>query len=123
MGRHRPVSAHHEIWWADPGPPVGRRPFLILHRDPIADAIENIVVAPLTTTDRGVYSHLHLGRADGLRGDSWVNFDSIQTVRRDWLVSRIAVLSPERSRQACATLAYALGCAPSPPYPPLRLLS
>jgi len=88
---------------------------LILHRNPIAGIIGNIVAAPLTTTDRGLSSHLHLGQADGLRRDSWVNFDSIETISRASLVSRIAVLSPERSRQACATLAYALGCALSAP--------
>ena len=92
-----------------------RRPFLILHRDPVAAAIGSIAVAPITTTDRGLSSHLRLRPEDGLRRESWVNFDSITTIKRDWLVTRVAALSPERSREACATLAYALGCARSAP--------
>jgi mRNA interferase MazF len=92
-----------------------RRPFLVLHRNPVAAAIYNIVVAPITTTNRGLSSHFRLGPEDGLRRESWVNFDSITTIKREWLVSRVAALSPERSRQACATMAYALGCVLSAP--------
>jgi len=108
------VTAHHEVWWADAGPPWGRRPFLILHRDPVAGVIENVVVAPLTTIDRGVSSHLRLGREDGMPRESWVNFDAIATIRRSWLIRRITVLSPRQSRQVCDTLAYALGCRLAP---------
>ena len=116
MGWRGSVTAHHEIWWADAGVPQGRRPFLILTRDPVAARLNHIVVAPLTTTDRGLSSHLAVGTADGLKGDSWVNFDSIMTIDRNLLTNRVTALSPARSDQACAVMSYALGCGP-PPFP------
>lgn len=104
------MIAHHEIWWADPGKPQGRRPFLILTRNPLADRLRFVVVAPLTTTNRGLSSHLALGAVDGLKAVSWVNFDNIITIDRRLLRDRVAVLSAERSREACTTMTYALGC-------------
>ena len=43
------------------------RPVLILTRDPIAARIDRVVVAPITSTDRGLRSHFPVGQAEGLR--------------------------------------------------------
>lgn len=108
------MSAHHEIWWADTGAPQTRRPFLILTRDPVAARLDNIVVAPLTTTDRGLSSHFAVGPGDGLKRHCWVNFDNVLTLDRRLLTNRVTALTPGRSREACEAMSYALGCGPPP---------
>ena len=98
-----------EIWFAETGI-GGDRPVLVLTRDPVADRIDAVVVAHLTTTIRGLSSELRLGAADGLRRDCVVSFDSLHTITRTAFRRRAAVLSPARMREACAVLADALGC-------------
>lgn len=80
----------------------------------MAARVRNVVVAPLTTTNRGLSSHLALGAADGLKVDSWVNFDNIITIHRGLLRDRVGALSAERSRHACTRMSYALGCGRLP---------
>ena len=48
-------------------------------------------------------------RADGLREESAVNLDGIQTIPSDQLGPFIASLPPARVRQIEAAIAYALG--------------
>jgi mRNA interferase MazF len=98
-----------EIWFAETGG-SGDRPVLVLTRDPVADRIDAIVVAHLTTTIRGLSSELRLGSADGLRRDCVVSFDNLHTMRRTAFRRRVAILSPARLREACVVLADALGC-------------
>ena len=98
-----------EIWFAETG--IGSdRPVLVLTRDPVADRIDAVVVAHLTTTIRGLSSELRLGTADGLRRDCAVSFDNLHTIARTAFRRRAAVLSSARMREACAVLADALGC-------------
>jgi mRNA interferase MazF len=98
-----------EIWYADTGR-GGDRPVLVLTRDPVADRIEAVVVAHLTTTIRGVSSELRLGAPDGLFRDCVASFDNLHTLQRSAFRRRVAALSPGRMNQACAVLANALGC-------------
>ena len=53
-----------EVWWAATA--GGDRPVVVLTRDPVADRIEAVVVAPCTRTVRGLTSELPLGPDDGL---------------------------------------------------------
>ena len=99
-----------EIWFADTGSGGGDRPVLVLTRDPVADRIDAVVVARLTTTIRGLSSELRLGVADGLRRDCVVSFDNLHTVRRSAFRRRVATLRPARLREVCDVLADALGC-------------
>lgn len=98
-----------EIWFADVGR-GGDRPVLVLTRDPVADRIDAVVVAQLTTTIRGLTSELPLGPADGLKQDCVVSFDSVHTVPKSSFRRRVTVLHPSRLDEACDRLADALGC-------------
>ena len=98
-----------EIWFADT--PGGDRPVLVLTRDPVADRIGSVVVAVLTRTERGLVSELRLTPADdGVPSDCVVNFDNVHTLPRAAFRRPIAILSPTRLAQACATLRSATGC-------------
>ncbi|MDH4146998.1 MAG: type II toxin-antitoxin system PemK/MazF family toxin [Acidimicrobiia bacterium] len=98
-----------EIWFADIGR-GGDRPVLVLTRDPVADRIDAVVVAHLTTTIRGLTSELPLGAADGLQRDCVVSFDNLHTLPRSSFRRRVTMLRPTRLDEACDRLADALGC-------------
>ena len=83
---------------------------LVLTRDPVADRIDALVVAPLTTTIRGLMSELLLGRSDGLRQDCVVSFDNVRTIDRSALRRHVATLGRVRMDEACHVLNAALGC-------------
>jgi mRNA interferase MazF len=98
-----------EIWFANVGR-GGDRPVLVLTRDPVADRIDAVVVAHLTTTIRGLTSELLLGAADGLKRDCVVSFDNIHTLPRSAFRRRVTTLRPSRLHEACDRLTDALGC-------------
>src|ERR1700737_1143817 len=71
-----------DVWFA--ATPGGDRPVLVLTRDPVAERIGAIVVAPPTRPRRGLRSELDLhADADGLPTDCVVNFDNIHTLPRE----------------------------------------
>lgn len=108
LGRNVPPVKRGEIWFADTG--GGNRPVLVLTRDPVADRIDRVVVAQVTTTIRGLLSELPLDSGDGLRHNCVVSFDNINTVSRSAFRRRVTSLSTDRLREACDVLNEALGC-------------
>ena len=68
------------MWWA--ATPGGDRPVLVMTRDPVADRIAAVVVAPCTRTIRGLMSELHLDQEDGMPEPCVAAFDNLHTVRR-----------------------------------------
>jgi mRNA interferase MazF len=98
-----------EIWWADTGV-AGGRPVLVLTRNPVADRIDRVVVAHLTTTVRGLSSELRVGIGDGLDRAGVVTFDNINTLQRSAFRRRLACLDEDRMDEACRVLGAALGC-------------
>ncbi len=97
-----------EIWFAATGS-GGDSPVLVLTRDPVADRIDSVVIAPLTTTIRGLMSEL-LGRSDGLRQDCVVSFDNARTIDRRAFRRHVVTLGRVRMDEACIVLNAALGC-------------
>ncbi|HEX3425463.1 MAG TPA: type II toxin-antitoxin system PemK/MazF family toxin [Acidimicrobiales bacterium] len=97
-----------EVWWASTA--GGDRPVLVMTRDPVADRIGAVVVAPCTRTIRGLSSELPLDQEDGMPERCVANFDTLHTLRRSQFRRRLTRLSVERMEQACRVLAGALGC-------------
>lgn len=83
---------------------------IILTRDPVADRIAAVVVAPCTRTIRGLLSELPLGKEDGMPQECVASFDSLHTIRRTELRTRITTLSNRRLRELCEVMNAALGC-------------
>ncbi len=111
LGQNVPPVKRGEIWFAETGS-GGDRPVLILTRDLVADRIDRVVVAQVTTTIRGLLSELPLDESDGLRHNCVVTFDNINTVPRTAFRRRVSSLSTDRLRQAGDVLNEALGCPP-----------
>jgi len=102
--------ARGEVWWCEP-PDIGRRPVVVLSRDAAIPRLRRALVAPCTTTVRGLPSEVVLDPAeDPVPRQSAVNLDSVESVSIGILVDRLGRLSDERMREVCAALAVAVAC-------------
>ncbi len=99
------------MWWADLGSPAGRRPVLLLSRDEAYTIRTFVTVAPVTTRVRDIPVKVPLGPEDGLPRPCVVNLDSLVTVARVRLVSRIARLGPDKLRAVANAIRFALDLA------------
>jgi mRNA interferase MazF len=99
-----------EIYWAELGPPAGRRPVVVLTREVVIPHLSKVTVAPVTRTTRGIASEVPVGRAEGLPVRSVVNCDSVATIPKALLgrapVGRLGILKIRRLDEA---LRFALG--------------
>jgi mRNA interferase MazF len=99
-----------ELWWCEP-PEVGRRPVIVLSRDAAIPRLRRALIAPCTTTIRGLPSEVVLEPGDDPIGRrSAVNLDSVESVSVAVLVERIGALSGSRMRQICSALEVATDC-------------
>ena len=106
----RALPAHGEVWWCELAD-VGRRPVVVLSRDAAIPRHRRALIAPCTTTVRGLVSEVVLEPADDpVPRRSVVNLDSVESVSLAVLVDRLGRLSDERMRQVCGALAAAVDC-------------
>jgi mRNA interferase MazF len=99
-----------ELWWCEP-PEIGRRPVVVLSRDAAIPRLRRALVAPCTTTIRGLPSEVVLEPGeDPISRRSAVNLDSVESVSVAVLVERLGRLSDARMREICAALEVAVDC-------------
>jgi mRNA interferase MazF len=91
--------------------PNKQRPVVVLTRQSSIAYLSAVTVAPITSTIRDVPSEVRLTEADGMKGECAVNLHNVVTVSKTHLGRRVAVLSPERLREICGALGFALGCS------------
>jgi mRNA interferase MazF len=104
------LPARAEVWWCEL-PEIGRRPVVVLSRDAAIPRLRRALVAPCTTTIRGLPSEVALTREhDPVPLDSAVNLDSVESVAVAVLVERIGRLSHDRMVEICAALEVAVDC-------------
>jgi mRNA interferase MazF len=84
---------------------------LILTRPEVIPLLHTVMVAPITSTRRGAPSEVAVGVDEGLKKDSAINLDHVQTVEQDRLVGYIGSLAPGKMHDVCRALAIATGCA------------
>ena len=100
-----------EIWTYAFRAPDKRRPVLVLSRQDVIGLLHTVMVAPITSTILGAPSEVIVGVDEGLKHDSAVNLDHVQTVEQTRLVGRRGRLTPAKMGQICRALAIATGCA------------
>lgn len=91
--------------------PDKQRPVVVLTRESAIAYLSTVTVAPITSTIRDVPSEVRLTESDGMKVPCAVNLHNVVTVSKAHLGRRIAVLSPERLREICGALGFALGCS------------
>ena len=105
-----PTARRGEIWLAELDK---RRPVVVLTRDPLGRVLHSVIVAPVTSTIRGLSTEVGLSEDDGVRRQCVVNLDNLQLVPRARLVRRVGRAAPHTLRAICAATAEAIGCPSS----------
>ena len=100
-----------EIWQYRSAAPDKRRPVVIVSRQEVLPLLRTAMVAPITSTIRGLPSEVIVGADEGLKRDSAINLDHVQTVEQRFLFRFLGSLSETKMRQVCRALALATGCA------------
>ena len=100
-----------EVWWCEMAE-IGRRPVVVLSRDAVIPRHRRALIAPCTTTIRGLVSEVGLEPGeDRVPRRCVVNLDSVESVSVAILVERLGRVADTRMRQICAALAVAVDCA------------
>jgi mRNA interferase MazF len=97
------------IWMYEFKKPDKLRPVLILSRQDVIGLLDTVVVAPITSTIYGVPSEVIIGIGQGLKHDSAVNLDHIQTVSASKLNRYIGSLDDRTMAEVCLALMIATG--------------
>jgi mRNA interferase MazF len=97
-----------EIRWYTFKTPDKKRPVLILTRSSIIDYLNEITIAPITTTVRDIPSEVFLPKSIGMPRDCAINFDHIQTVSKSKIGSLIAMLPSQYLDQVGGAISFAL---------------
>jgi mRNA interferase MazF len=104
------LPARGEAWWCEL-PEIGRRPVIVLSRDAAIPRLRRTLIAPCTTTIRGLPSEVVLEPAvDPVPRRSAVNLDSVESVALATLTDRLGRLADARMREICEALSVAVDC-------------
>ena len=77
------MVARNDIYWADLGPPAGRRPVCVLTRNAAISVLTSVTCAPITRTIRGIRSEVGLGPEQGLPEMCVISCDNVITIPVD----------------------------------------
>ncbi len=88
--------------------PDKKRPVLLLTRSSIMEYMEEVTVAPLTTTIRDIPSEVLLDINDGMPRACAINFDHIQTVAKGKIGSLVTTLPADKKAGVTKAISFAL---------------
>jgi mRNA interferase MazF len=97
-----------EVRWAALG--TKTRPVVLLTRQAVIGRLRSVVVAPCTTTVRGLPSEVQLGPEEGLPKRCVANLDNVTLVDVEALGALVTVLDAGVMAQMCTAVGAALGC-------------
>jgi len=104
------VVSRGEIWRYWFATPDKKRPVVVLSRKEVIGLLHTVMVAPVTSTIHGAPSEVIVGVGEGLKHESAVNLDHVQTVEQSRLEGYVGHLGVEKMREVCRALAVAVGC-------------
>jgi len=103
------VVAHAELWLMET-PNLKRRPVLIVTRSDIIPVLNNVVVAPVTSTIRDIPTCIPVGPEEGIDHDSVASFDNLAAVPKSVLTRRLGALGGTGRSRICAALRAMADC-------------
>lgn len=103
------MVAQAELWLMET-PNQKRRPVLVVSRDEAIPALNNVVVAPVTSTVRDIPTCIPVGPAEGIDHDSVATFDNLAAVPKSVLTTRLGELGARGRRQICEALDAVANC-------------
>lgn len=98
-----------DIWLVDIGGRAGRRPALILTRQPVIPYVNKLTVAEITSSGKGYPTEVAIGHRANLAKESYIQLDNIQTVSKVRFVKYVGALDSAIMRTVGRTLILALG--------------
>jgi mRNA interferase MazF len=98
-----------EIRWYTFAAPDKRRPVLVLTRDEVIDALNEIIVVPATRTIRGIATEVLLSSDDGMPTGCALNFDHMSLAQRSRLGPVLTTLPVVRWTEVERALLIACG--------------
>ena len=99
---------HGEIRWYKFVNPDKKRPVLILTRNSVIEYLDEITIAPVTSTIRNIPSEVYLSEADGMPKECAVNCDHLQTVSKSKIGTSITSLSPAKMANVGKAIRFSL---------------
>ena len=91
--------------------PAGKaRPALVVSRDEAIPALNNVLVAPVTTSVRDIPTCVPVGRGEGLRQDSVASFDNLAAVPKSVLTRKLGALVVGGRHQICEAIRAVAAC-------------
>ena len=103
------MVAQAELWLMET-PNHKRRPVLVVTRDEVIPVVNNVVVAPVTSTIRHVPTCIPVGPEQGLDHESVASFDNLAAVPKSVLTTRLGALGAGGRQQICAALDAVADC-------------
>jgi mRNA interferase MazF len=103
------VVAQGDLWLMEP-PNGKRRPVLVVSRNESIPVLDNIVVAPVTSTIRSIPTCVAVGPDEGIDHDSVANFDNLAAVPKSVLTTRLGALGPAARQRVCDALCALADC-------------
>jgi mRNA interferase MazF len=99
-----------EIWMYQFKAPNKRRPVLVLTRQQVIGLLHWVMVAPVTSSIHDVPSEVLVGVDEGLKRQSAISLDNVQSVERSRLTNFVGSLNAAKMQAVCRALAIAVGC-------------
>ena len=103
------MVAQAELWLMET-PNSKRRPVLVVTRDEVISVLNNVVVAPVTSTIRDIPTCVPVGPDAGIDHDSVATFDNLAAVPKSVLTVRLGALGVGGRRQICEALDAVANC-------------
>ena len=103
------MVAQGELWLMET-PNQKRRPVLIVSRTEVIAVLNNVVVAPVTSTIRNIATCIPVGPDEGIDHEGVATFDSLAAVPKTVLTRRLGALNTEGRYQICDALAALADC-------------
>lgn len=103
------MVAQGELWLLET-PNDKRRPVLVVSRNEALPVLNNVVVAPVTSTIRSIPTCVPIGPEEGIDHDSVVTFDNMAAVPKALLTRRLGSLGSPGRRLICSALRALADC-------------
>lgn len=103
------MVAQGELWLLET-PNNKNRPVLVVSRNEAIPVLNNVVVAPVTSTIRHIPTCVPVGRGHGIDHDSVATFDNMAAVPKALLATRLGGLGPPARDVICSALRALADC-------------
>src|SRR5258708_3070509 len=99
-----------EVWTYEFHAPDKIRPVVILTRSEAIPYLNALLVAPVTSTIRGIGSEVLLDERSGLKHKSAAKLDAVQCVDKTRIRRFLGTVPREAQQRLCDAVAFAIGC-------------